>query len=73
MSGFSDSVDITIARVGVVIVRNILMSMLNCNANQSVLLRQIKNWDPLVLGPEFAIDKIPADTIYKYILRDDRI
>lgn len=27
---------------------------------QSVLVVQMKNWDPLVLGPALAIDKIPA-------------
>lgn len=29
---------------------------------QSVLMVQMKNWDPLVLGPAFAIDKIPKNT-----------
>ena len=30
----------------------------------SVLAVQMKNWEPLVLAPEFAIDKIPERTQY---------
>lgn len=28
----------------------------------SVLAVQIKNWEPLVFGPEFAIEGVPAET-----------
>lgn len=28
----------------------------------SVLVVQMKNWEPLVFGPEFAIERVPAET-----------
>lgn len=28
----------------------------------SVLVVQMKNWEPLVFGPEFAIERVPVDT-----------
>lgn len=28
----------------------------------SVLVVQMKNWEPLVFGPEFAIESVPAET-----------
>ena len=37
----------------------------NINARTAVLAVQIKNCDPLVLGPALAMDKIPAPVCFK--------
>lgn len=39
------------------------MSQVIVKPYHSVLVVQMKNWDPLVLGPALAIDKIPAGVV----------
>ena len=35
-------------------------------AHQSVEAVQMKNWDPLVLGPEFAMDSVPIPMCFSW-------
>ena len=35
-----------------------------CNSNHSVLAVHMKNWEPFVLGPAFAIDRIPGPVCF---------
>ena len=34
-------------------------------SNQSVLAVQMKNWEPFVLGPAFAMDKMPGPVCFR--------